>query len=109
MFNEVTNVWLYFAAGFMLCFIIQMIGYAIYVSQRDAESLDTRLKLNVYHFTATGEYKVDAMPIRDQDDAQQKLNCYMFSAIRSAHVSDPVTGQIIAKMDKNGRLVGVPH
>lgn len=107
MFNEVTNVWLYFAAGFLLCFVIQMIGYAIYRSQLEAEDVDTRIKLNVYCFKADGSYSHESIPVRDQDEAQRVLNEYMFSRIRSAHVTDPVDGKVLAKMDRTGRLIGV--
>lgn len=107
MFNEVTNVWLFFAAGFLLCFVIQMIGYAIYRSQLEAEDVDTRIKLNVYTFQPDGSYGCEVTPVRDQDDAQRVLNQYVFSAIRSAHVTDPLTGATLAKMDKYGRLIGV--
>lgn len=107
MFNEATNPWLYFAAGFLLCFIIQMIGYAVYRSQLDAEDVDTCIKLQVYTFKADGTYGVEVHRVRDQDEAQHKLNEYMFSAIRSAHIVDPLSGQTLAKMDSTGRLIGV--
>lgn len=108
MFNEVTNVWLYFAAGFLLCFIIQMIGYAIYVSQKQAEDLDMRLVLIINTILEDGEHSYVKFRVNDQHEAQQELNKYMFHMLDSAVVRDPANhNRIIAKMDANGRLIGV--
>lgn len=101
------NPWLMFFAGYLLCLIIQMIGYAFYVSQKHAEDVDTRIKLHVYAYDSIGGYDCTTYPVRDQDEAQRTLNEYMFSAIRSAHVSDPIDGRTLAKMDSTGRLIGV--
>lgn len=107
MFNEVTNVWLFFAAGYMLCLIIQMIGYAVYVSQKSAEDTDMRLLL-IIHTIVDGSINCVKVRVSDQDHAQQELNKYMFHMIESAIVRDPTNhNRIIAKMDSTGRLIGV--
>ena len=103
----ITNPWLYFAAGYALCLAIHCIGYAVYCSQKCAEDVDTSIKLNVYTFKEDGSYRSHVIPVRDQDDAQLRLNEFTFHYIRSAHVSDPLTGKVLAKMDRTGRLVGV--
>lgn len=108
MFNEVTNVWLFFAAGFMVCLAIQIIGYAVYESQKSAEEVDMRLLLIIH--TVSKEEGANCVKIRvtDQDHAQQELNQYMFHLIQSAIVRNPADhNRIIAKMDTSGRLIGV--
>lgn len=107
MFTETSNVWLFFAAGFMLCFIIQMIGYAVYCSQRDAEDVDMRLLL-IIHTIVDGSLNCVKVRVTDQAHAQQELNKYMFHMIESAIVRNPKChNRIVAKMDASGRLMGV--
>lgn len=79
----------------------------IAASQKVAEDVDPRMVLTVYHYGANNALKVATYRIRDQEDAQHKLNEYMFSAIRTAYVQDPIDCRMVAKMDNTGRLIGV--
>lgn len=98
----------YVALGLFAVLFITICGYELYQSQKEAFHLDNPLcKLVVVLECNNGNRRVDTIQITDQDHAQQVLNEYMFHMIKQARVFDPVTGTIVAKMDKNGRLLGV--
>lgn len=84
------------------------LGYVLGKSQKESEIVDTRMKLFVFVREDDGSLRCDVERVRDQDDAQQILNLYMFSRIKLAYVVDPMdSDRQLATMDQCGRLVGV--
>lgn len=97
----------YVTLGLLAVLFIAFCGYELYKSQKDSVPMASPLcKLTVVLECHNGNSRVDTMSIVDQDHAQQVLNEYMFHMIKSAKVTDPLTGEVLARMDKNGRLKG---
>lgn len=94
-------------AAVVMALTFVYLGVCLAQSQESAEDIDPRMVLTVYYYGVNNVLRVQTYRIRDQEDAQQKLNEFMFSAIRTAYVQDPIECRMVAKMDKTGRLLGV--
>ena len=98
----------YVALGLLSFLFIAICAYELYQSQKEAVPLaETLCSMTVVLKLHDGSRRVDTFHIEDQDHAQGLLNVYMFHMIVSAVVRDPIDKKIIARMDKNGRLLGV--
>ena len=98
----------YVALGLLSVLFIAICAHELYQSQKEAVQMDETLcSMTVVLELHDGSRKVETHYIEDQDQAQQLLNEYMFHMIVSAVVRDPIDKKVIARMDKNGRLLGV--
>lgn len=98
----------YVALAVFAIMFIAICGYELHQSQKDSVQMgETLCSMTVVLELPDGVRKVESHYIKDQEHAQQLLNMYMFHMIVSAVVRDPADKKIIARMDKNGRLLGV--
>lgn len=91
----------------LICFVILVAVLVIAPAVHRVEN-DARLQLRIV-MNSSPEcrgYTVK-IPIYSQEHAQNVLNSYVFHRIASATVWDPLELCIVARMDSNGRLLGV--